>query len=152
MKSRDNNNKNNNNENSTTTNFNHHASREPSHSSLGLRTVPSNFTPSEAHRHPSGTMQHTKVVADISLSPSESSLRKDEKAYCLLLHKTTFHEVSQVIYMTCQNGKCEYNPTLNSQPIQARTAEEIRYGRLWAEIELPKLLQERKTIIEEVKQ
>ena len=42
--------------------------------------------------------------------------------------------------MTCTNGKYEYNPKLKQQPIQAHTEEEIRYGRLWAEIELPKLL------------
>ena len=41
--------------------------------------------------------------------------------------------------MTCKNGKCEYTPTLKQQPTD-RTPEEIRYGQLWAEIELPKLL------------
>jgi hypothetical protein len=43
--------------------------------------------------------------------------------------------------MTCQNGKCEYQgQTLKRTLIQERTAEEITYGKLWAEIELPKLL------------
>jgi hypothetical protein len=41
--------------------------------------------------------------------------------------------------MTCKNEKCEYKPTFKPQPI-TRSPEEIRYGLLWAEIELPKLL------------
>jgi hypothetical protein len=47
--------------------------------------------------------------------------------------------------MTCKNGKCEYAPTLKQQPIVARTPEEVKYGTLWAEIELPKLLKEMRT-------
>jgi hypothetical protein len=46
--------------------------------------------------------------------------------------------------MTCKNGKCEYVPTLKQEHLN-RTSEEIRYGELWGEIELPKLLKEVKT-------
>jgi hypothetical protein len=39
----------------------------------------------------------------------------------------------------CTQNNCEYNPTLN-RPTMKRTPEEERYGRLYAEIELPELL------------
>jgi hypothetical protein len=45
----------------------------------------------------------------------------------------------------CTNQECEYKPTLQTEALK-RTHDEIRYGELWAEIELPRLL------IEEVKQ
>jgi hypothetical protein len=40
----------------------------------------------------------------------------------------------------CKKGKCEYEPTLDRKLVIERTPEEIEYGRLWAETELPKLL------------
>jgi hypothetical protein len=39
----------------------------------------------------------------------------------------------------CNNNQCEYTPSLNRQTL-LRTEEEIRYGQLWAKIEMPKLL------------
>jgi len=43
--------------------------------------------------------------------------------------------------MTCTDNKCEYQPPApQRQPTRKRTAQEIRYAQLWAEIELPKLL------------
>ncbi|MGD0979578.1 MAG: hypothetical protein ABR962_10635 [Candidatus Bathyarchaeia archaeon] len=44
--------------------------------------------------------------------------------------------------MTCQNEKCEHIPTLRREIVN-RSPEEVLYGQLWAEIELPKLLTER---------
>ena len=44
----------------------------------------------------------------------------------------------------CENGDCEFVPTLraldNRELLLKRSVEEVRYGRLWAEVELPKLL------------
>ena len=41
----------------------------------------------------------------------------------------------------CEEGSCEFIPRVNSrEPLQKRSKDEWRYGRLWAEIELPKLL------------
>jgi hypothetical protein len=55
--------------------------------------------------------------------------------------------------MTPTNQKCKHTGTATKrQIVQARSEEEIRYGKLWAEIELPKLLQERETNNKEVKQ
>jgi len=48
-----------------------------------------------------------------------------------------------VKYMTCTDGKCEYKPTLNRTV--RKTKEETRYAQLWAEIELPKQLEEMRT-------
>jgi hypothetical protein len=42
--------------------------------------------------------------------------------------------------MTCTNDQCENGAGFHRKTVQTRTAEEIRYGQLWAEIELPKLL------------
>jgi len=41
----------------------------------------------------------------------------------------------------CEEGSCEFIPCVNSrEPLLKRSEDELRYGRLWAEIELPKLL------------
>jgi len=41
----------------------------------------------------------------------------------------------------CEKGSCEFIPRVNSrEPSLKRSEDELRYGRLWAEIELPKLL------------
>jgi hypothetical protein len=41
----------------------------------------------------------------------------------------------------CEEGSCEFVPSVNSrEPLLKRSEDELRYGRLWAEIELPKLL------------
>ena len=41
----------------------------------------------------------------------------------------------------CEAGSCEFVPSANSrEPSLKRSEDELRYGRLWAEIELPKLL------------
>jgi hypothetical protein len=41
----------------------------------------------------------------------------------------------------CEDGACEFVPALDSrQLLLERPADEVRYGRLWAEFELPKLL------------
>ena len=43
--------------------------------------------------------------------------------------------------MTCKNRQCEYQPPAPQRQLtQKRSNKEIRYARLWAEIELPKLL------------
>jgi hypothetical protein len=42
--------------------------------------------------------------------------------------------------MTCKNGACDYENTLDRTLTTKRTKQEIRYAQLWAEIELPKLL------------
>lgn len=41
--------------------------------------------------------------------------------------------------MTCTNAQCEYKPTVQRKAID-QTDDQRRYGQLWAEIELPKLL------------
>lgn len=38
----------------------------------------------------------------------------------------------------CENGKCEYRPTLNRVARNRRTQDEIRLAQLWKEVELPK--------------
>lgn len=41
----------------------------------------------------------------------------------------------------CEDGGCEFVPSLdNRELLLKRCPEEVRYGRLWAEVELPKLL------------
>lgn len=41
----------------------------------------------------------------------------------------------------CEDGGCEFVPSLdNRELLFKRSVEEVRYGRLWAEVELPKLL------------
>ena len=41
----------------------------------------------------------------------------------------------------CENGSCEFIPRVNSrEPLVKRSEDELRYGRLWAEVELPRLL------------
>jgi hypothetical protein len=70
--------------------------------------------------------------------------RKREKAYCLLVKKNEIMKSCVIGGMkktTYNNGKCEYNPILKQRLIIKRTPEETQYGRLWAEIEIPKLLQ-----------
>jgi hypothetical protein len=47
-----------------------------------------------------------------------------------------------MIYMTCQDKECEFNSILMREVL--RTNEEIRYGQLWAELEMPKLLNQKK--------
>lgn len=42
--------------------------------------------------------------------------------------------------MPCKKGECEYKSTLHRYLTNPPTPDEIRYARLWAEIELPKLL------------
>jgi hypothetical protein len=46
--------------------------------------------------------------------------------------------------MSCaHDGNCEFKPKIDSRFV-ARTADEVRYGRLWAEIEMEKQLREKK--------
>ncbi len=41
----------------------------------------------------------------------------------------------------CEDGGCEFIPSmLDRQSSIKRSEDELRYGRLWAEVELPKLL------------
>jgi hypothetical protein len=41
----------------------------------------------------------------------------------------------------CEDGACEFAPSVDSRQLTSkRPADEVRYGRLWAEVELPKLL------------
>jgi hypothetical protein len=54
------------------------------------------------------------------------------------------NEMERKNTMTCTNNQCEYKPTLKRDITTQRTPDEIRYGQLWAEIELPKLLKEQK--------
>jgi hypothetical protein len=44
----------------------------------------------------------------------------------------------------CKNNSCDYDNTLARNTIEQRSIDEIHYARLWAEIELPKLLQKEK--------
>jgi hypothetical protein len=44
----------------------------------------------------------------------------------------------------CTNATCENETKVRRQLTLSRTPEEIEYGKLWAEIELPKLLKEMK--------
>jgi len=41
----------------------------------------------------------------------------------------------------CKGGTCEFNPVLNRNKVK-RTPEQEQYERLYAEMELPKLLKE----------
>lgn len=44
----------------------------------------------------------------------------------------------------CEDGACEFAPSVDSRELTSkRPIDEVRYGRLWAEIELPKLLAEK---------
>ncbi|MGA2768445.1 MAG: hypothetical protein ABSF24_09045 [Candidatus Bathyarchaeia archaeon] len=44
----------------------------------------------------------------------------------------------------CEDGACEFAPSVDSRQLTSkRPADEVRYGRLWAEVELPKLLAKR---------
>lgn len=46
----------------------------------------------------------------------------------------------------CEDGACEFAPSVDSRQLTSkRPADEVRYGRLWAEVELPKLLAEKET-------
>lgn len=46
----------------------------------------------------------------------------------------------------CEDGACEFAPSVDSRQLASeRPADEVRYGRLWAEVELPKLLAEKET-------
>jgi len=49
----------------------------------------------------------------------------------------------------CDQEKCEYQPTYDRRLTRQRTADEIRYAELWREIELPKLLEEKKRLEEQ---
>ena len=41
----------------------------------------------------------------------------------------------------CEEGSCEFVPSVhNREPSLKRSEDELRYGRLWAEVELPKLM------------
>ena len=41
----------------------------------------------------------------------------------------------------CENGACEFVPSVDSRRLRLkRPDDEVRYGRLWAEVELPRLL------------
>ncbi len=41
----------------------------------------------------------------------------------------------------CEEGSCEFIPRVNTrEPLLKRSEDELRYGRLWAEVELPELL------------
>jgi len=41
----------------------------------------------------------------------------------------------------CEEGSCEFVPSVNNRESSLKRSEdELRYGRLWAEVELPKLL------------
>jgi len=41
----------------------------------------------------------------------------------------------------CEECSCEIVPSVNNRELSLKRAEdEVRYGRLWAEVELPKLL------------
>lgn len=47
----------------------------------------------------------------------------------------------------CEDGACEFAPSVDSRELTSkRRADEVRYGRLWAEVELPKLLAEKSRI------
>ena len=44
----------------------------------------------------------------------------------------------------CEECACEFAPSVDSRQLKSkRPADEVRYGRLWAEVELPKLLAEK---------
>jgi len=44
-------------------------------------------------------------------------------------------------FSRCEEGSCEFVPNVNHrEPSLKRSEDELRYGRLWAEVELPKLL------------
>ena len=46
----------------------------------------------------------------------------------------------------CEDGACEFATSVDSRQLTSkRPADEVRYGRLWAEVELPKLLAEKET-------
>ncbi|MDH5795550.1 MAG: hypothetical protein OEZ24_05515 [Candidatus Bathyarchaeota archaeon] len=46
----------------------------------------------------------------------------------------------------CEDGGCEFAPTIDSRRlVYERSTEEIRYARLWAEIESPRPLAVRET-------
>jgi len=53
----------------------------------------------------------------------------------------------------CEEGSCEFIPRVNSrEPLFNRSEDELRYGRLWAEVELPTLLAHKELNREDKKQ
>ncbi|MGD0979440.1 MAG: hypothetical protein ABR962_09910 [Candidatus Bathyarchaeia archaeon] len=58
----------------------------------------------------------------------------------LIVFSSTINQEIEMIYMTCQNGQCKNETNIRRQTTQPRSPEEIRYGTLWAEIELQKLV------------
>lgn len=47
----------------------------------------------------------------------------------------------------CENGNCEVVPNVdNRELVRERSSDEVHYGRLWAEVELPKLLRDEKPV------
>jgi hypothetical protein len=52
----------------------------------------------------------------------------------------------------CGTNECNVETEIKRQMEIPGTTEEIRYGQLWEEIELQKLLEERNTNLQEVKQ
>jgi len=47
----------------------------------------------------------------------------------------------------CENGSCEVVPNVdNRELVRERSSDEVHYGRLWAEVELPKLLRDEKSV------
>lgn len=53
----------------------------------------------------------------------------------------------------CEDGTCEFVPSVDSRQLSyKRPVDEVRYGRLWAEVELPKLLADKEPKREDNKQ
>jgi hypothetical protein len=45
----------------------------------------------------------------------------------------------------CEECSCEFAPSVDGRGLLLkRSAEEVRYGTLWAEVELPRLLSDRR--------
>jgi hypothetical protein len=48
----------------------------------------------------------------------------------------------------CEDDACEFAPSVDSRQLASkRPADEVRYGRLWAEVELPRLLAKKSLVV-----
>jgi hypothetical protein len=47
--------------------------------------------------------------------------------------------------MSCRSGSCENYQGLKQKLVVGKNADEIRYARLWVELNLPKELQKRRS-------
>jgi len=105
------------------------------------KTKPSRKTP-----NPRGKTRRSKIHGQRRHSPLDTQrlkihperLRNNQRTK---IPRQPLRKRRVVQTMTCTNNKCEYSPLAPQRQLtRKRSAKQIRYAQLWAEIELPKLL------------